>query len=66
MTPRKTLLVVAGLIGLFTVLVATVIVLAATKIISFEAALLMLVALFGFYVGYGFLIAVYRFVARLE
>lgn len=66
MTPGKTLLVVAGLITLFIALVAMVIFLAAMKIVSFEAALLMLVALFGFYVGYGFLIAVYRFVSRLN
>jgi hypothetical protein len=66
MTPRKTLLAVAGVIALFMALVATVVYLAAAKIVSFEAALLMLIALFGFYVGYGFLIAVYRFVKTLD
>jgi hypothetical protein len=65
MTTRKTLLSVAGVIASFTAFAATVAYLAAAKIVSVEAALLMLVALFGLYVGFGFLIAVYRFVARL-
>jgi hypothetical protein len=37
-----------------------------TKIIGFELAMLMLVALLGMYVGFGVLIAVYRFVRKLE
>jgi len=36
------------------------------KIISFEVAKLMLVALLGMYVGFGILIAVYRLIAKLD
>jgi len=38
----------------------------ATNIIGFELAMLMLVALSGMYVGFGILIAVHRFVRKLE
>ena len=63
---NRTLKVVAGVVALFTALVATVIFLSATKVISFPAALLMLIALLGIYLGFGFLIAVYRFVEKLK
>ena len=66
MPTNKTLKVVAGIVALFTALVATVILLSATKVISFPAALLMLIALLGIYLGFGFLIAVYRFVEKLK
>jgi hypothetical protein len=36
------------------------------KIISFEMAILMLVALLAMYVGFGILIAVYRLIGKLE
>jgi len=36
------------------------------RIISFEIAKLMLVALLGMYVGFGILIAVYRLMAKLK
>ena len=36
------------------------------RIISFEIAKLMLVALLGMYVGFGILIAVYRLIAKLK
>jgi hypothetical protein len=65
MTTRRTLLTVAGIVGLFVALVATIVLLAAFGIVTFPAAILMLVALLGMYVGFGFLIAVYHFVAKL-
>ncbi len=65
MTTRKTLLTVFGIVGLFAALVATIVFLAAFEIVTFPTAILMLVALLGMYVGFGFLIAVYRFVAKL-
>lgn len=58
--------VVAGLVALFTALVVTIILLAAAKKITATLAMLMLIALLGMYLGFGFLIAVYRFVDKLK
>ena len=66
MPKNKTLKVVAGIAVSFTGLVGTIIFLSEAKIISFEIAMLMLVALLGMYVGFGFLIAVYRLIGKLE
>ena len=49
----------AGLVGM-------IIFLSEAKIISFEMAILMLVALLGMYLGFGILIAVYRLITKLE
>jgi hypothetical protein len=57
---------IAAAIALFMGLIVAILVLAVRKIITFELAMLMLIALFGMYVGFGFLVAVYRFVARLK
>ena len=65
--PRsRTLKVVAGIAASFIGLVGTIIFLSAMKIISFELAKLMLVALLAMYVGFGILIAIYRLIARLD
>ena len=66
MPKNRTLKVVAGIAASFIGLVGTIIFLSEAKIISFEVAMLMLVALLGMYVGFGFLIAVYRFIGKLE
>jgi len=66
MPKNRTLKVVAGIVASFTGLVGTIIFLAEKKIISFEMAILMLVALLAMYVGFGILIAVYRFMGKLE
>jgi hypothetical protein len=66
MPKNRTLKIVAGIAGSFTGLVGTIIFLLEKKIISFELALLMLVALLAMYVGFGILIAVYRFMDKLE
>ena len=66
MPKNRTLKVVAGIAASFTGLVATIIFLLGRKIISFEMALLMLVALLAMYVGFGILIAVYRLVGKLK
>ena len=63
---NRTLKVVAGIAASFTGLVGTIIFLSEAKIISFEMANLMLVALLGMYLGFGILIAVYRLVGKLE
>ena len=65
--PRsRTLLVVVGIAASFIGLAGTIILLAKMEIISFVLAKLMLVALLGMYVGFGFLIAVYRLIGRLK
>ena len=65
--PRsRTLKVVAGIAASFTALVGAIILLLEMKIISVEIAKLMLVALLGLYVGFGFLFAVYRLISKLE
>jgi hypothetical protein len=66
MRRSKTLRTVLGVAASFIVLAATIIVLAKMEMIGFEMAKLMLVALVGLYVGFGFLIAVYRFIGKLE
>ena len=66
MPKNRTLKVVAGIGASFTGLVGTIIFLLEKKIISFEMAILMFVALLGMYVGFGILIAVYRLMGKLE
>ena len=66
MPRNRTLKVVAGIAASFTGLVGMIIFLSEMKIISFEMAKLMLVALLGMYVGFGILIAVYRLIAKLK
>lgn len=66
MPKNRTLKIVAGIAVSFTGLAGTIILLSETKIISFEVAKLMLVALFGMYVGFGILIAIYRLISKLE
>jgi hypothetical protein len=62
----RTLKVIAGIAASFIGLVGTIIFLSVMKIISFEVAKLMVVALVGMYVGFGILIAVYRLIRKLE
>ncbi len=66
MPRNRALKVVAGVVVSFAGLVGTIIFLWETKIISFEMAMLMLVALLGMYIGFGILIAVYRLISKLE
>jgi len=63
---KKRTRVAVGIAGSFIALVAVVIALRLLKVIGFEVAMLMLVALLGLYLGFGVLIAVYRLLARLE
>ncbi len=66
MPKNRTLKIVAGIAVSFTGLAGTIILLSETKIISFEMAKLMLVALLGMYVGFGILIAIYRLIGKLD
>jgi len=66
MPRNRTLKIVAGIAASFIALAGTIVFLSEAKIISFEMAKLMLVALFGMYLGFGILIAVYRLISKLE
>ena len=66
MPKNKTLKVAAGIVASFAGLVGVIIFLLEAKIIFFEMAMLMFVALVGLYLGIGVLIAIYRLVARLD
>ena len=66
MSRNRTLRIVAGIAVSFIALAGTAIFLSEMKIISFEMAKLMLVALLAMYVGFGVLIAVYRLITKLE
>jgi hypothetical protein len=66
MATSRTFLAVAAVVALFMLLVAAIIALLALKQISFPLAMLMLIALLGIYVGCGVLVAVWRFVSRLQ
>ena len=66
MPRNRTLIVVAAIVVSFTGLVGTIVFLLESKIISFEMAMLMIVALLGMYIGFGFLIAVYRLIGKLD
>ena len=66
MPKHRTLKIVAGVAASFIGLVGVIIFLSEAKIITFEMALLMFVALLGIYLGFGVLIAVYRLIGKLE
>jgi hypothetical protein len=55
-----------GVAGSFLALCAVIFLLAAKRIVGPEVGLLMIVALFALYVGFGFLIVVYRLIHKLE
>jgi hypothetical protein len=58
---------IAALISLsFTGIVVLILALLVKGVITFQLALLMLVALLGLYFGFGVLIFLYRFVGRLK
>ena len=63
---NRTLKIVAGIAASFIGFTGAIVFLAEAKIIGFEVALLMFVALLGLYVGIGVLIAVYRLIAKLD
>jgi hypothetical protein len=65
-TRNKALKIAAGVAVTFTSLVVIILVLLVNRIVTFQMALLMLVALFGLYFGFGVLVAVYRFIGKLE
>ena len=66
MASSKTLKIAAAVAASFTLLVIVIIVLMIKQLITFELAILMMVALVGLYFGFGILIVVYQLVKRLD
>ena len=67
MTESKKKLLIAAAVSLsFIGIVVLIMALLLEGVITFQLALLMLVALLGLYFGFGVLIFLYRFVSRLE
>jgi hypothetical protein len=66
MPKNRALKVAAGIAASFIGVVGTIIFLLEKRIISFQMAILMFVALLAMYVGFGILIAVYRFMDKLK
>ena len=66
MSDKKKLKIAAAVSLSFTGIVVLVMVLLVKGVITFQMALLMLVALLGLYFGFGVLIFLYRFVDRLK
>ena len=66
MSDKKKMKIAAAVSLSFTGIVVLVMVLLVKGVITFQMALLMLVALLGLYFGFGVLIFIYRFVDRLK
>ena len=66
MTDTKKLKIAAAISLSFTGIVVLVMALLVKRVITFQMAMLMLVALLGLYFGFGVLIALYRFTGRLK
>jgi hypothetical protein len=66
MSQGNGLKVLAGVSISFTSFAVLIFLLAAKRVVSFQMALLMLVALVGLYFGFGVLIALYRFTSKLK
>ena len=66
MQRNRALKTVAAIVVSFIGLVGAIMLLFATKIITFELAMLMFVALLAMYTGFGILIAAYRLIGRLQ
>jgi hypothetical protein len=63
---RKKLKIAAAISLSFTGIVVLIMALLVKRVITFQMAMLMLVALLGLYFGFGVLIALYRFTGRLK
>jgi uncharacterized membrane protein YccC len=66
MRKPRVALIAAAIAGSFVALAATIILLSVAAVISQTVAKLMLVALLGLYFGFGFLIAVYQLLRKLD
>jgi len=63
---NKTPKLVVGIVASFMRLAGVIIFLLATKIVSVQIGILMLVMSVGMHLGFGILIAVYRLIGKLE
>ena len=63
---RRKLKIAAAISLTFTAIVVLIFTLMIKGVVTFQMGMLMLVALLGLYFGFGVLILVYRFVAKLE
>ena len=66
MSKNRTPKLVAGIVASFMGLAGVIIFLLATKIVSVQIGILMLVMSVGMHLGFGILIAVYRLIGKLE
>ncbi len=66
MSKNKTPKLVVGIVASFMSLAGVIIFLLATKIVSVQIGILMLVMSVGMHLGFGILIAVYRLIGKLE
>ena len=66
MADTKKLKIAAAISLSFTGIVVLIMGLLVKRVITFQMAMLMLVALLGLYFGFGVLIALYRFTGRLK
>jgi uncharacterized membrane protein YccC len=66
MRKARPAVIAAAIAGSFVALAATIILLSVAAVISQTVAKLMLVALLGLYFGFGFLIAVYQLLRKLD
>lgn len=66
MTDTRKLKIAAAISLSFTGIVVLIMALLVKRVITFQLAMLMLVALLGLYFGFGVLIALYRFTGRLK
>ena len=66
MSDKKKLKIAAAISLSFTGIVVLIMALLIQRVITFQMAMLMLVALLGLYFGFGVLIALYRFTGRLK
>ena len=66
MPNNPTLKIAAAVSVSLTGLIALILALMVWHVITYQMALLMFVGLLGLYVGFGVLLAVYRFISRLD
>ena len=66
MRNKKTIITLLLVGGTLVALALLIVALAVNAVVTPQQGLLMLVALFGMYIGFGILIAIYQLVAKLE
>ena len=66
MSNHRTSKLILGIVASFMGLAGVIIFLLATKIVSVQVGILMLVASVGMHLGFGILLAVYRLIGKLE